>query len=116
MSSHLSDTHIYLDLQTVNNNQNNSEPPPVLRFEETRNSPLSPGDRADCFGSILLFSVEAGDEKPVFIPRIELGESQMHVNETVHRATVEHNSVSKTVPLIWDPLELSVEPPQPPML
>ena len=49
MSSHLSDTHIYLDLQIVNNNQNNNEPPPVLRFEETRNSPFLPGDRADYF-------------------------------------------------------------------
>jgi hypothetical protein len=116
MSSHVSDTHIYLDLQIVNNNQNNNEPPPVLRFEETRNSPVLPGDRADYFCSILRFSVETGDEIPVFIPRIELGESQMDVNKTVYRVTVEHNGVSKTVPLIWDPIDLSVEPPQPPML
>jgi len=116
MSSHLSDTHIYLDLQIVNNNQNNNEPPPVLRFEETRNSPFLPGDSADYFCSILRFSVETGDEIPVFIPRIELGESQMDVNKTVYRVTVEHNGVSKTVPLIWDPIDLSVEPPQPPML
>ena len=68
------------------------------------------------FCSILRFSVETGDEIPVFIPRIELGESQMDVNKTVYRVTVEHNGVSKTAPLIWDPIDLSVEPPQPPML
>ena len=81
MSSHLSDTHIYLDLQIVNNNQSNNEPPPVLRFEETRNTHFLPGDSADYFCSILRFSVETGDEIPVFIPRRELGESQMDVNK-----------------------------------
>ena len=40
----------------------------------------------------------------------------MDVNKTVYRVTDEHNGVSKTVPLIWDPIDLSVEPPQPPML
>ena len=75
-----------------------------------------PGDRADYFCSILRFSVETGDEIPVFIPRIELGESQMDDNKTVYRVTVEHNGVSKNVPLIWGPIDLSVEPPQPPML
>ena len=73
MSSHLSDTHIYLDLQIVNNNQNNNEPPPVLRFEETRSSPFLPGDSADYFCLILRFSVETGDEIPVFIRRITHG-------------------------------------------
>ena len=69
MTNHQSDTHIYLDLQIVNNNQNNNEPPPVLRFEETRNSPFLPGDSADYYVSILRFSVQTGDEIPLFIPR-----------------------------------------------
>ena len=60
-------------------------------------------------------SVETCDEIPVLIPRIGLGDTQMDVDKTVYRVTVEHNGVSKTVPLIWDPLDLSVEPPQPPM-
>ena len=93
MSSHLPDTHIYLALQIVDDNQNNNEPPPVVRFEETRNSPSLPGHSADYFCSILRFSVENGDEIPVFIPRIELGESQMDVNKTVYRVTVEHRGV-----------------------
>ena len=40
----------------------------------------------------------------------------MDVNETVYRVTVEYNGVTKTVPLTGDPIDLSVEPPQPPML
>ena len=75
-----------------------------------------PGDSADYVCSILRFSVETGDEIPLFIPRIELGDSQMDVNKSVYRVTVEHNGVSQTVSLIWDPIDLSVEPPQPPML
>jgi hypothetical protein len=67
--SHLSDTHIYLDLDIVNNGQNNNSPPPLLRFEETRNSPFLPGDSSEYFCSILRFSVQTGNEIPVFIPR-----------------------------------------------
>ena len=40
----------------------------------------------------------------------------MDVNKTVYWVTVGHTGVSKTVPLIWDPIDLSVEPPQPPTL
>ena len=84
MSSHLSDTHVYMDLQIINNNQNNNEPPPVLRFEETRNSPFLAGDSADYFVSILRFSVQTGNELPVFIPSIETGIDQMDINKTIY--------------------------------
>ena len=100
----------------MNNNQNNNEPPPVLRFEETRNSPCLPGDSAAYYLSILRFSVQAGDEIPVFIPRIEVGQTQMDINKTIYRVTVEHEGTSKTVPLIWEPSNLSAELPQPPVL
>ena len=89
MSSHLSDTHVYMDLQIVNNNQNNNEPPPVLRFEETRNSPFLAGDSADYFVSILRFSVQTGNEIPVFIPSIETGSNQMDINRTIYKVTIQ---------------------------
>ncbi len=112
--SHLSDTHIYLDLDIVNNGQNNNSPPPLLRFEETRNSPFLPGDSSEYFCSILRFSVQTGNEIPVFIPRIETG--SMDVNKTVYSVTVEHNGNSHTAPLIWQPSDFSVQPPTPPIL
>ena len=112
--SHLSDTHIYLDLDIVNNGQNNNSPPPLLRFEETRNSPFLPGDSSEYFCSILRFSVQTGNEIPVFIPRIETG--SMDVNKTVYSVTVEHHGNSNTAPLIWQPSDFSVQPPTPPIL
>ena len=117
MSSHLSDTHVYMDLQIVNNNQNNNEPPPVLRFEETRNSPFLAGDSADYFVSILRFSVQTGNELPVFIPSIETGENQMDINRTVYSITVQlANGESRTVPLIWIPWDLDAPRPSAPVL
>ena len=32
--------HIYLDLDVINNNYNQSGPPPYLRFEEIKNTPF----------------------------------------------------------------------------
>ena len=55
-----SDTHIYVDLDIVNTSQNNNQPPPILRFEETRNAPFLPGDSAEYFVSIIRFSVQTG--------------------------------------------------------
>ena len=40
MTNTLSDTHIYLDLDIVNNKQDTSDDPPVLRFVQTRNTPF----------------------------------------------------------------------------
>jgi len=117
MSSHLSDTHVYMDLQIVNNNQNNNEPPPVLRFEETRNSPFLAGDSADYFVSILRFSVQTGNELPVFIPSIETGENQMDINRTVYKITIQMGdgrSITKT--LIWQPWDLDAPKPSAPVL
>jgi hypothetical protein len=88
----------------------------VLRFEETRNSPFLPGDSSDYFCSILRFSVQTGNEIPVFIPRIETGPSQMDVNKTVYTVSIEHNGNTKTVPLIWEPWDLSEKPPSAPVL
>ena len=103
-------------LQVVNNNHNNNDPPPVLRFEETRNSPFLPGDSPDYYVSLLRLSVQTGDEVPVFIPRTEVGQTQMGINKTIYGVTVEHEGTSKTVPVIWEPSDLSAEVQQPPVL
>ena len=114
--SHVSDTHIYLGLDRVKNGQNNNSPPPLLRFEETRNSPFLLGDSSEYFCSILRFSVQTGNEIPGFSPRIEIGPSQMDVNRTVYSVTAEHGGNSRTAPLIWQPSDFSVQPPTPPVL
>jgi hypothetical protein len=111
-----SDTHIYVDLDIVNTSQNNNQPPPILRFEETRNAPFLPGDSAEYFVSIIRFSVQTGNEIPVFIPRIETGSDQMDINKTIYKVSVECNGMVSTAPLIWEPWDLSAEVPKPPVV
>ena len=78
--------HTYLDLDVVNNNLNSSAAAPHLRFEETRNSPFLAGDASEYFCSIVRFSIQTGNSLPIFIPRIETG--QTDVNKTVYKVTL----------------------------
>ena len=87
-----------------------------MRFEETRNASFLPGDSADYYVSILRFSVQTGNELPVFIPRIETGTDQMAINKTIYKVSVEHNGRTKTVSLIWESWDLSEKTPSPPVL
>jgi hypothetical protein len=77
--------HVYMDLDVVNNDYT-SQSKPQLRFEETRNTPFLPGDSADYFCSIVRFNIQTGNTLPVFIPRIETGQSD--VNKTIYKVTV----------------------------
>ena len=67
-------THIYLDLDVVNNDQLANNDPPPLRFQETRTNPLLTGDTNDYYCSILRFSIQTGNTLPIFIPRIQTGQ------------------------------------------
>ena len=44
--------HVYLDLDVINNDFSSS-PPPLLKFEETRNAPFLDGSSSDYF--VLLY-------------------------------------------------------------
>ena len=74
--------HVYMDLDVVNNDYNSTSKP-SLRFEETRNTPFLPGDSADYFCSIVRFNIQTGNTLPVFIPRIQTGQSD--INKTIYR-------------------------------
>ena len=101
MTNTLSDTHIYLDLDIVNNKQDTSDDPPVLRFVQTRNTPFLAGDSADYFVSILRFSVQTGNDLPVWIPRIEVGSNQTDINKTDYKVSIKQRDYIKTVSLSW---------------
>ena len=79
-------THSYLDLDVVNNNLSADTDAPILRFEETRNQPFLDGNSSDYFCTIIRFSIQTGNSLPVFIPRIETG--QTDVNKTVYKITM----------------------------
>ena len=77
--------HVYMDLDVINSDYNSTSKP-QLRFEETRNTPFLPGDSADYFCSIVRFNIQTGNTLPVFIPRIETGQSD--VNKTIYQVAI----------------------------
>ena len=107
------DTHIYLDLDIINNDQFSNNDPPILRFEETRNSPFLPGDSAEYYLSIIRFSIQTGSELPIWIPRIQIG--QQDVDLTVYAVSIDFNGTVSTQFLRWIPWNNSPLP-NPPLL
>ena len=77
--------HVYMDLDVINSDYNATSKPP-LRFEETRNTPFLPGDSADYFCSVVRFNIQTGNTLPVFIPRVQTGQSG--VNKTIYQVAV----------------------------
>ena len=75
-------THVYLNLDVVNNSTTTSNP---LIFNETRNMPfLSSSDNYFC--SVVRFTLQTSNSLPVFIPDIRLGQDD--VNQTVYAITL----------------------------
>ena len=77
--------HVYMDLDVINSDYNATSKP-QLRFEETRNTPFLAGDSADYFCSVVRFSIQTGNTLPVFIPRIQPGQSD--VNKTIYQVAI----------------------------
>ena len=73
----------------MNNNLNSSTNAPQLRFEENRNTPFLEGDSTDDFCSIVRLSIQTGNSLPIFIPRVETG--QTDINRTEYRVTLSMN-------------------------
>jgi hypothetical protein len=71
-------THIYLNLDVVNNSTSKSQP---LVFNETRNMPFLTNSQ-DYFCSVVRFTLQTSNSLPVFIPDILLG--QDNVDTTVY--------------------------------
>jgi hypothetical protein len=81
-----SSCHVYLDLDVINNSDPSVDSePPALRFEEIRNSPFLTNTE-DYFCSIIRFSIQTGSTLPLFIPRIQTGQSDP--NQTVYIITL----------------------------
>ena len=91
-------SHVYLDLDVVNNNFSASAKPPLLRFEETRNAPFLDGDSSDYFCSIIRFSLQTGNLLPVFIPKIDTTAVDP-IMTTIYRITMVYK---KTAPSVAD--------------
>lgn len=113
--------HIYVDLDIVNNDQTTNENPPQLHFQETRNSPYIEGNSANYYCTILRFSIQTGNELPIFIPRVKLG--QIDPNLTVYSVSMKNtyqtdlSGILKqtTTPLIYESWS-NTSAPAPPLL
>ena len=112
--------HVYMDLDVINCDYNSTSKP-QLRFEETRNTPFLPGDSADYFCSIVRFNIQTGNTLPVFIPRIETGQSD--VNKTIYQVAIlldigeeESTTVDRVgfASVMYTPEDESVPTPAPP--
>ena len=77
--------HVCMDLDVVNIDYNATSKP-QLRFEETRSTPFLAGDSADYFCSVARFNIQTGNTLPVFIPRIETGQSD--INKTIYQVAI----------------------------
>ena len=112
-------THVYLDLDVVNNDFNASAP--QLRFEETRNTPFLDGDAAEYFCSVVRFSIQTGDALPVIIPSIETGQPDR--NKTAYQITLKEwrnelessPSLITTVSVMFEPEDLVAPVAMPPL-
>ena len=81
-------THIYLNLDVVNNSTTTSQP---LVFNETRNMPFLTNSENYCC-SVVRFNLQTSNSLPVFIPDILTGQSD--VNKTVYAITMSLTSIT----------------------
>ena len=79
-------SHVYVDLDVVNNDLTSDISAPALKFQGTRTSPYIEGDSAYYLCSIIRFSIQTDNSLPAFIPKIVLG--QEDVNKTVYAITL----------------------------
>ena len=114
-------THIYMNLDLVNNSTTKSQP---LVFNETRNMPFL-SNSEDYFCSVVRFTLQTSNSLPVFIPDILLG--QDNVDTTVYAismsltkytrdagGTITSNTYGASKYIDYRPLELTQPEPAPP--
>ena len=105
-------THLYLNLDVVNNSANNQTP---LVFSETRNIPFLTNSN-NYFASVIRFCLQTSNSLPVFIPDIKLGQSDP--NRTIYEITMTYvgeNTTSVTRWINYSSNDTSLPTPAPPL-
>lgn len=107
--------HIYYNLNIINNQKDVNAPPPVLRFEETRNNPylLNP---SEYYCSVVRFQMDT-PSLPLFIPIIETG--QANPDKTIYTITLSYDYLGTTYDaqesIIFESENLNEPAPSPPL-
>ena len=85
-------THVYLNLDVVNNSTTNSQP---LVFNETRNMPRLTNSQDYCC-SVVRSTLQTSNSLPVFVPDILTGQSDYDI--TVYAITMSLTQITTNVP------------------
>jgi hypothetical protein len=103
--------NIYYDIQ-IANLASASTPPPVLYFNEIRNSPFVSNPQEYVF-SIVRFTLDT-PTLPVFIPEIATlpNNPSRNINQTIYSFTYQYNGFSKQYFISWTPQDKSANVPE----
>ena len=104
--------HTYYDLDIFNNDSIGNVNPVPLRFTEVRNNPF-----LDCpenyYMSVVRFQIQTGDSLPVFVPQVQLG--QTDPNLLIYSVTLTYKTYVKQSFVYYITDDLSEPLPQPPL-
>lgn len=103
--------HVYYDLSVYNNNIA-SVPPTPLIFEEVRNNPFLKNPE-NYYMSIVRFQVTTSDTIPVFIPEVQL--QQTDVNKLIYSITMKYKTYEFQQYVEYIPDDLTQSTPNPPL-
>jgi len=79
-------THVYMDINIINNDQTGLNPYPKIIFNEIRNNPYLQSPQ-DYYMSVVRFQLQTSGLLPSYIPQIKLG--SLNRDETIYSFTLE---------------------------
>lgn len=104
--------HIYYDLDIMNNDTTGESLPVVLSFTESRNNPFLSCPQ-DYFMSVVKFQIQTGDSLPVFVPQVQLGQSDP--NLLIYSVTLTYKTYEQQQFIYYFPDDLTQPLPEPPL-
>jgi hypothetical protein len=107
-------THIYYNLNLINNSVSGNTAPQQLVFTDSRNGTAILTYPKHYYASITRFSIDTGaDAIPVFIPSIDT--TQTLVNKTVYEITLSYKTSNFTQAIIYVPTDTTQPTPRSPL-
>lgn len=107
-------THIYYNLDLINNNINGNTAPQQLIFTDSRNGTPILNYPKNYYASIVRFSIDTGaDAIPIFIPSIDT--TQTNVNKTVYQITLSYKTSNFSQAIIYVPTDSTQPTPASPL-
>jgi len=104
--------NVYYDLEIINNDlKGNNAPIPISFTENRSNAYLHKPE--DYYMSVVRFEVQTGNSLPVFIPLVQLGQSD--INLLIYSVTLTYKNYEQQEYIYFIPDDLTQSLPQPPL-